>query len=72
MKVPTHDTTGRADPAGLVDSDAAAAMLGVETRMVRRLVQERRIAFVKVGKLVRFKPEVLCAFIEANTTEPAR
>jgi excisionase family DNA binding protein len=39
-------------------------------RFPRRLVEERRIAFVKVGRYVRIKESVVEAFIEANTVQP--
>ena len=40
----------------LLDVAEAAARLGVTVRFVRRLVAERRIPYVKVGKFVRFDP----------------
>ena len=39
----------------LVDIEWVAKRLGVTPRFVRRLVAERRIAYVKVGGLVRFE-----------------
>lgn len=50
--------------------DEAAAYLGVQPRMVRRLVSEKRIGYTKVGKFVRFTDEQLNAYIEANAVEP--
>ncbi|WP_406126779.1 excisionase family DNA-binding protein [Streptomyces canus] len=41
-------------------------------RFPRRLIEERRIAFVKVGRYVRIKESVVEAFIEANTVQPGR
>lgn len=38
----------------LIDIAAVAEKLGVDVRHVRRLVAERRIPFVKWGKLLRF------------------
>jgi excisionase family DNA binding protein len=41
----------------LLDSDEIAKVLGVTPRRhIRRLVAERRIPFVKVGRFVRFEP----------------
>lgn len=40
----------------LVDITAIAARLGVEVRHVRRLVAERRIPYIKWGRLLRFDP----------------
>lgn len=50
----------------------AADRLGVGERFVRRLVSERRIRYVKVGKHVRIADGVLDAYVEARTVEPAR
>jgi excisionase family DNA binding protein len=40
----------------LIDVGGSAERLGVDVRFVRRLVDERRIPFYKVGKHVRFDP----------------
>ncbi len=48
----------------------AADYLNVSERYVRRLVAERRIAFHKVGHLLRFQAEDLQAFFEAGRVEP--
>jgi len=50
----------------LVDVATVAAMLGVEVRHVRRLVQERRLPFVKWGHLLRFDQQEIAAFIDSN------
>jgi excisionase family DNA binding protein len=50
----------------------AAAYLNVTVRFMRRLVDERRIAFVKVGKFVRFERADLDAFIQAGRVEASR
>ncbi|MEU9329510.1 excisionase family DNA-binding protein [Streptomyces canus] len=39
-------------------------------RFPRRLIEERRIAFVKVGRYVRIRESVVEAFIEAHTVQP--
>ncbi|WP_405404080.1 excisionase family DNA-binding protein [Streptomyces sp. NBC_01104] len=56
----------------LLTVDQAAERLGTTTRFPRRLVAERRIAFVKVGSHVRIKASVLEAYIEGNTVQPIR
>jgi excisionase family DNA binding protein len=48
-----------------------AERLGTTERFPRRLIAERRIAFVKVGRHVRIAESVLDAYIEANTVQPA-
>ncbi|MGA2307338.1 MAG: helix-turn-helix domain-containing protein [Acidimicrobiales bacterium] len=48
----------------LIDSEALAAWLGVEIVFVRRLVAERRIPFLKIGKFVRFDPLEVAGWID--------
>ena len=50
----------------LLTVEEAAERLGTSTRFVRRLIFERRIAFVKVGRHVRITPADLDAFIAAG------
>jgi excisionase family DNA binding protein len=47
----------------------AAERLGTSVRFIRRLIAERRIAFVKVGRHVRIDPADLEAFIAAGRVE---
>jgi excisionase family DNA binding protein len=47
----------------------AAAYLNVTERYVRRLVAERRIAFHKVGRLLRFRASDLDELFEAGRVE---
>jgi excisionase family DNA binding protein len=49
---------------GLIDIVALAAWLGVEIVFVRRLVAERRIPFLKIGKFVRFDPAEVARWID--------
>ncbi|MEU1483934.1 helix-turn-helix domain-containing protein [Streptomyces sp. NPDC005752] len=56
----------------LLTVDQAAERLGTTARFPRRLIAERRIAFVKVGSHVRIKGSVLEAYIEGNTVQPIR
>lgn len=48
----------------------AAELLGTTERFPRRLVAERRIEFVKVGRHVRIRASVLDEFIRAGTVAP--
>jgi excisionase family DNA binding protein len=48
----------------------AADRLGTGPRFVRRLIAERRIAFVKVGRHVRIATSEIEDFIAAGTVEP--
>jgi excisionase family DNA binding protein len=53
----------------LLDKPAAAAKLGTTVRHLTDLVARREIPFVKVGRLVRFKPDDIDAYIERQTSE---
>lgn len=51
---------------GLWTLEETADWLAVSERMVRRLVAERRIPYVKVGRYVRFRPEDVEAWRDGN------
>ncbi|TFV89898.1 DNA-binding protein [Blastococcus sp. CT_GayMR16] len=53
----------------LLDIDAAAARLGVNVRYMRHLVAHRTIPYHKVGRLVRFDPADLDAFVATGRRE---
>lgn len=48
----------------LLNVEEAAELLGTSVRFIRRIIAERRIEFVKVGRHVRFEVEALEAFID--------
>lgn len=48
----------------------AAVVLGTTERFPRRLIEERRIHFVRVGRHVRIPEDVLTAYIEEQTVDP--
>jgi excisionase family DNA binding protein len=50
----------------LLTVDQVAARLGTKPRFVRRLVAERRIDFIKLGRLVRIAESDVDAFIKAG------
>ncbi|MFJ2722444.1 excisionase family DNA-binding protein [Streptomyces sp. NPDC087437] len=52
--------------------DQVAEILGTTVRFPRRLIEERRITYVKVGRHVRIPESVVREFISANTVEPRR
>ena len=54
----------------LLTPEQVAARLKATLRFVRRLVAERRIEFVKVGRLVRFEEAAVAAYIENNRVVP--
>jgi excisionase family DNA binding protein len=49
-----------------------AEWLGVEVVFVRRLVAERRIPFVKIGKFVRFDPAEVLTWIDGQRVKPVQ
>jgi excisionase family DNA binding protein len=50
----------------LLTVDDVAEHLGVNVRHVRRLVQERRLRYVKWGRLLRFDPADIAAFVDEH------
>jgi excisionase family DNA binding protein len=50
----------------LLDAAGVALALGTTRRHVQRLVTERRIPFVKVGRFVRFDPAELELWLDAQ------
>jgi excisionase family DNA binding protein len=50
--------------------EAAAERLGDTPRMVRRLVNERRIGFVRVGKFIRLRPDDVDAYLDQHFQPP--
>lgn len=48
----------------------AAEQLNTSVRFVRRLIADRRTAFVRLGRHVRLAEEDIAAFIEAGRVEP--
>jgi excisionase family DNA binding protein len=58
----------------LLTVEELADHLGVTVRHVRRLIAERRISFLKVGRLVRFDPDDVTNWLapcgSTNTAAP--
>ena len=54
----------------LLTVEAAAERLSTKPRFIRRLIAERRIEFVKVGRHVRISESTLADFIEAGKVSP--
>jgi excisionase family DNA binding protein len=64
----------RVDPAGadeLLTPSQAGDYLRTGERFVRRLIAERRISYVKLGKYVRLQRSALDAFIESGRVPQA-
>jgi excisionase family DNA binding protein len=56
----------------LFTMEEAAERLCITPRHVRRLVFERRIAYRKVGRFVRFHPDDLAEYVAAHRVEAAQ
>ena len=56
--------------ATLLTVEAAAERLSTSQRFIRRLIAERRIEFVKVGRHVRISESALDDFIDAGRVKP--
>jgi excisionase family DNA binding protein len=54
----------------LLTINQAAELLGTGARFPRRLVAERRIRFVHVGRHVRIPESALIEYVVSNTVEP--
>jgi excisionase family DNA binding protein len=54
----------------LLTVDQAAERLGTTVRFPRRLISERRITFVRVGRHVRIPEAALEEFVQAGRVEP--
>ncbi len=70
MATITNATTRRdaaeASTDRLLDTLETARFLGMGKRTVQELVADRKLAFVKIGRSIRFAPADLAAFVEAN------
>ena len=60
------DGTKTREPSQLLDYQELSTWLNDSVRHLRRLVHERRIPYVKVGRYVRFDPEEIRCWIESN------
>jgi excisionase family DNA binding protein len=66
----TGARAGMASTGRLLTVEDVAKRLSTSVRFVRRLIAERRIEFVKVGRHVRISESALADFIEAGRVEP--
>jgi excisionase family DNA binding protein len=60
------------DRGPLLTVAQAGEYLGTGERFIRRLITERRIAYVKVGKYVRLERATLDAFVDAGRVHSQR
>jgi excisionase family DNA binding protein len=54
----------------LLTVEAAADRMSTSVRFIRRLIAERRIEFVKVGRHVRISEAALAEFIDTGRVQP--
>jgi excisionase family DNA binding protein len=62
----------RATRSAFLSIEELAQWLGIEEGFVRRLIAQRRIPFVKIGKLVRFDPDEMAIWIDGQRVQPER
>jgi excisionase family DNA binding protein len=56
----------------LLKTTEAAKALGIGKRTLAELISERKIAFIKIGRSVRFAPEDLYAFVDFKRVKAKR
>jgi excisionase family DNA binding protein len=56
----------------LLTIEQLADRLGTSIRHVRRLVAERRVPYLKVGRFVRFDPVEITAWLDHNRVTNSR
>ncbi len=54
----------------LLSVEDAAIVLGTTARFPRRLIAERRIRFVRVGRHVRIPESAIAEYIDSRTVPP--
>ena len=68
--MPATAQPDREQPERQLTVAQAAAVLGTTERFPRRLIEERRIRFTRIGRHVRIPESALLEFIQAGTVEP--
>ena len=56
--------------SGLISFEEAAKYLGIKHPTLYKYTSSRKIPFVKVGRLVKFRPEDLDQWINERTIKP--
>jgi len=64
-----HSNLGGDHVDELLTVEEVASRLGTKVRFVRRLIAERRIAYIKVGRFVRISRRDLEAFLHTGRVE---
>ena len=61
-----QETMTSSTSINLIDYKAAAALLGIRPQSLRRLVSQRRVPHLHVGRLVRFDVQDLQEFLNSQ------
>jgi excisionase family DNA binding protein len=69
-QVSPEESAERPSEQGLLDYEGVAELLGTTSRHVRKLTDERKIASVKVGALVRYERSAVADYV-ARQRRPA-
>ena len=64
--------TGSVPVPNLLTMDQLADRLGITRRHVRRLVTERRVPFLRVGRFIRFDPAEIIAWLDRARVTASR
>jgi excisionase family DNA binding protein len=56
----------------LLNIDQLAERLGVSSRHIRRLIAERRVPHLRVGRFVRFDPVDVAAWLDGSRVANSR
>jgi len=67
-----HDPEGATPVEKLLTVDEAAVLLGTTSRFPRRLIAERRIRFLHLGRHVRIPESALAEYIQAGMVQPCQ
>ena len=70
-KLPNWSGRTSVERRPLLDVQDVATWLGVDVVYVRRLVSERRIPFLKIGKYVRFDPDEVLSWMDGMRVHPS-
>jgi excisionase family DNA binding protein len=65
----SKNSSKRGSLAPLLNVPEAAALLGMKTWTMRQWLSQRRVTFIKVGRLTKLRLEDIEEFIEQNRCE---
>jgi len=69
MATTTNSESLKSEAEVLLDIEGAALRLNVTRRFMRRLVAEKRVPYLKVGKFIRFDPADLSNWLSTRRVE---